>query len=216
MQIWLFFVPGAGGDGVANLLEHASNVTTIDGEYRWRIHRIVNEQVKFYAPTIDKLGCFRNRNRFNKTNNSLNAEYQTIVSNNLTTVVTSHDISLSWLAASDCLDILTADQVKVLIHTQNYKQSAINAALKNLLPSIADSCYNIDFDRFDFVLDIDQIQNNWNYVNNFCQQVELQLDPAHYQMYQSLINSDLQHVNLDQIEHYHANIDNNQVTYTKK
>jgi hypothetical protein len=216
MQIWLFFVPGAGGDGVANLLEHAKNVTPIDGETHWRIHRIVNGQVKFYAPTIDELGCFRNRLRFNKTTNSLGPRYQTIVSNKLTTVVTSHDTALSWLTTSDCLEILTANQIKVLIHTKDYKQSAINAALKNLLPIIADSRYNIDFTRFDFVLDIDQIQNNWNYVNDFCQQVGLQLDIDDYQIYQGLINSDLQHVNLDQVEQYVASIDNNQVMYTKK
>ena len=43
MQVWLFFEPGTGGDGLANLLERSSGSVPIDGETGfWRVHRIVD------------------------------------------------------------------------------------------------------------------------------------------------------------------------------
>ena len=40
MQIWIYFEPGAGGDGIANLLEHSNNVSTVvsnSGEVTYKV-----------------------------------------------------------------------------------------------------------------------------------------------------------------------------------
>ena len=52
MIVWIFFSPGAGGDGLANLLEQSPSVIALDGIKPWRIHRYVDGKAKFWAPTL--------------------------------------------------------------------------------------------------------------------------------------------------------------------
>jgi hypothetical protein len=107
MQIWIFFHAGSGGDGLANLLEQACNVVSIDGVKNWRIHRIVDGKVKFYAPYPDQRGCFRLKHleRFDHRNNCLVQGYLDAVQQKQHCIVTSHDVTLDYLHSSDCQDI---------------------------------------------------------------------------------------------------------------
>ena len=54
MQYWIFFQAGVGGDGFANLLEHANNVIPVDNKRYWRIQtdNIIDGKryVKFLSP----------------------------------------------------------------------------------------------------------------------------------------------------------------------
>jgi hypothetical protein len=217
MQLWLFFIPGAGGDGLANLLERATNVTPVDREKSWwRVHRIVNGATKFYAPTIDKLGCFRNRQPFKQHTNFLLDNYKDLVKNGTNTVVTSHDVTLSWLYNSDCLNVLTQGQIKVLLNTDDYRSAAEMCATKNLLPNVRDYHPDVDFSKFDYVLDMKTILNNWNYVRDFCQDLGLDISIDEYVTYKKIINGDTsQMCNNFNIEQYQATILHNEVTYTK-
>jgi hypothetical protein len=219
MQIWLFFQPGIGGDGIANLLERSSNVTPIDGvtDY-WRIHRIVDKDIKFYAPTIDEIGCFRHNQSFKNTNNKLKKEYVDIINQNSNCVVTSHDTTLKWLSTSECLDILLKNQIKVLLtSTRDPLLNVIKATTKNLLPTLPlenISAPMVYSEKFDYVLDVDLFKTNWDYVKHFCKQVNLNLCKNEYLQYCNLLscnNTDLK----DQfgIEHWVSTIDGNYITY---
>ena len=218
MQVWLFFIAGTGGDGFANLLERSANVTPIDGNKDWwRIHRIVNNSTKFYAPSIDQNGCFRISCPFESTTNRLLDQYVNLVDNNINTIVTSHDITLRDLNASDSLDVLTKNQVKILIDINNYSRAFYNNSLKNLMPILTDApVHNINHSNFDFVLDIDRIQSDWAYVDNFCRQLNLQLDITDYYTYQEISKGNTAYMtNNYNIDRFQAVVCNNLVSYQK-
>ena len=196
MQIWVYFQAGVGGDGFANLLEHAQNVRPfdLDDKQFWRVHRIVNNQIKFYAPTIDQHGCFRNHQPFCLDTNQLSDTYTSTIEQQLTTVVMSHDVNLTNIYNSDCQEILTKNQIKVLVTTNNLYEAAYNVCIKNLLPELIPNEAFVTVDdvaKFDYVLNIQQIQQSWDYVNNFCTEIGLALDKSQYLMYKQILKADM-------------------------
>jgi hypothetical protein len=217
MQIWLFFQAGAGGDGFANLLERSSNVTPIDGvtDY-WRIHRIVDNDIKFYAPTIDEFECFRRNQSFKKNINRLKKEYVDIVNHNRNCIVTSHDISLGLLFSSDCLDILSKDQIKVLLTTECSKTDVTKYTTKNLLPTFPQLMPTtlIYPEKFDYVLDINLVKTSWDYVKQFCNNVNLDLDKNEYSQYCDLLSGNKTYMSGNfGIEEWKSNINGTYITY---
>jgi len=192
MQIWLFFQPGVGGDGVANLLERSKNITPIDGitDY-WRIHRIVDGEIKFYAPSIDNIGCFRNNQSFKEKNNKLKEEYVSIINQNGNCIVTSHDVSLRALKSSDRQDIFLKDQIKILLTSAcDPWSNIVKATIKNLLPTLPQEHVMSPMlypEKFDYVLDVDLVKTSWDYINNFCKQVNLALHEDEYLHYRNLL-----------------------------
>ena len=201
MQIWIYFLPGAGGDGLANLLEHADNAEAVDSDINlkhWRVHRFVDDQPKFYANPIDNIRCFRNNQPFLSAENQLKSNYVRLIENGIPTICTSHDVTKKCLHASDQRDILEHDQVSVYLYHSNYHQCTYQAALKNLAPrlppEVVDNYYpvrkNIDVKQFDFVLNIEQIQSDWSVLDQFCNSVGLNLNPERFQQYSKLQTGD--------------------------
>lgn len=194
MQIWIYFLPGAGGDGLANLLEQAQNVETVDSDSdpkRWRVHRYVDNQPKFYASYPDSSRCFRNNRPFLLSDNKLRSNYVRLIENNINTVCTSHDVFKKCLHSSDSRDILERDQVSVFLYHPDYRFSVYQAALKNLEPTLPPlnndvvfpTRHKIDYTQFDFVLDITEIQSDWRVVERFCNEVGIALPLEKYQQY---------------------------------
>ncbi len=217
MQVWFFFNPGAGGDGIANLIERSNNFVPYDGETDWwRIHRLVNNTPKFYAPTPDVNGCFRSNHRFDLNTNQLNTDYQNCILQNQNCVVASHDTSLTALDASDCRDIFCRDQVKVLLLAEPNK-SAIDFATKNLvtrLPNAAKETH-LDKSKFDFVIDVNRFQTDWQYVYNFCQDVGAELDAEQYHQYQDILQGSKTYMTNNYcVEEYISQIVDRSMTYT--
>lgn len=218
-QIWLFFVPGAGGDGVANLLERCRNVKSIDNypfdgpTNGWRIQRIVDGGIKFYAPTVDTNACFRknSRNSFRVENNTLNPIYESAVINHQSIIVTSHDIDLEGLVSSDKKDLFCQGQITVLLECRDHNRCYINQKKKNLqeFPSqhlwIKDTIRidgkpvypNIDHTKFDHVIYIEDLQQDFAYLEIFLQQVGLDIDKKYYDQYIKLINGNLSSIRTD-------------------
>jgi hypothetical protein len=219
MQVWLFFQPGTGGDGIANLFERSNNVTPIDGvtDY-WRIHRVVDNDIKFYAPNVDEFGCFRDNQSFKNTNNRLRKEYVDIVNQNSNCIITSHDTTLEWLFASDCLDILLKNQIKLLLtSTRDPWLNAITATTKNLLPTLPTKGMPtsvIYSEKFDYVLDVDLFKTNWDYVKHFCKEVNLDLCKSKYLHYCNLLSCNKTYLK-DQfdIEQWESTINKTNITY---
>lgn len=212
-QVWLFFVPGAGGDGIANLFEHCHGVRKIDDlapndqNACWRIHRIVDNQIKFWAPTVDTEFCFRKnvRNPFKLGTNSLAPIYESAVNLGETVIVTSHDIDLIGLETSDRQDLFCKDQIKVLLDCRDHHRCYVNRKKKNLQEFPSSHLWDktlsevdgfpiyptIDHSKFDCVLWVEDIQQDFNFTRNFLQQIGLELDRTHYDYYQSLISGEI-------------------------
>ena len=217
MQIWFFFDPGAGGDGIANLIERSGNFTPYDGETDWwRVHRIVDNKTKFYAPTPDAQGCFRKNRRFDFQTNQLNKGYHDCILQNQNCVVASHDTSLKALDASDCREIFCRDQVKVLL-LNDTKKSSIDFAVKNLSASLPTDIkkQNLDTTKFDYVLEVDRFQTDWQYVHKFCQEVGADLNIEQYYQYQDILQGRKTYMtNNFCVEEYSSHIVGQSITYT--
>lgn len=211
-QIWLFFAPGVGGDGLANLLEHCHGTQRIDNYTLhgqpgiWRIHRIVDGEVKFWAPTVDTNGCFRSPKRpFRVDSNMLNAIYQSAVHLDKQIFVTSHDMNLGCLESSDLLDVFCKNQIKILLDCQDHHRAYINRKKKNLQEFPSSHLWDktlqkadgrniypkLVVSKFDYVIYIEQIQSNFDYFKNFLNEFNLSIDETYYQQYIGLINGDL-------------------------
>ena len=230
MQIWIYFLPGAGGDGFANLLEQAHNVETLDSDQDpklWRVHRFVDNQPKFYANPVDNYRCFRNNRSFLLSENQLRPNYVRLVENNITTVCTSHDVTKKNLHNSDRRDILEHDQISVYLYHDSYRLCVYQASLKNLearMPIGYNDHYypikqKIDFGQFDFILNIAEIQQDWTVVNKFCNSVGLNLDPERFQEYSKLQTGDdswyVSHYGKFYPKRYRSSIVGNDITYTE-
>jgi hypothetical protein len=222
MQIWIYFEPGTGGDGFANLLERSRTITPFDQHDRpWRLHRFVDNCPKFWAPTVDTNACFRSGRPFNTKDNKLNQNYVEHINRGANIICTSHDTSLALLEMSDCTDVFLKNQIKVIIQHQDpinvYKQSAI----KNLQNIPSDLSFakipklkSIDFKKFDYVVSIEKIQTDCNYVSKVCNDLNIELDQAEYQDYLSILAGSTQ---FDQpgIERYQSSVVDGRFYYNK-
>lgn len=230
MQIWIYFAPGTGGDGIANLLEHSTNINTIDHNtcihatpkiQYWRVDRFVDNRPKFWTPQFDKLCCFRQNQRFNSDTNSLSQVYIDLVESNINTIVTSHDCSLKNLHNSDCREIFTKNQIKILLQSNNRTQTIQNALEKNLI------CYNknsvseqitvpVSRDNFDYVVDADQLMSSWHAVKTLTQSIGLDLDKKFFDEFSFIRNGQQSNLYSATTPRYKTVVDHNGVVTYKK
>lgn len=217
MQIWIFFDPGTGGDGIVNLLERSTNAVPIDeGSECWRVHRLVDGQFKFYAPSVDQNHCFRTGKPFRTADNHLKCCYVDVVHQERPCIVASHDVSLDLLRRSDRLEILTANQIKVRLTNNDPVRAARAASLKNLLPFVSGPCLPMNnFEQFDYVIDVEQFQQDWHVVKKICDSVGLDLQQEQYLQYQDLLKGNFIYLSGNtNIEMYQSRIDGTKVSYT--
>ena len=212
MQVWIYFLPGVGGDGIANLLEKSQTVVTVDSNPPdWRLHRYVDGELKFWAPAIDRLHCFRRDRAFTLSNNALSQRYVELVKSKQNIVVTSHDIFLKNLNQSDEKHILELDQIKVLITTQNPKQAMITNLKKTLDLSTQEKLNqaydqylnwykNINHANFDIVISSEDIQKNSDAIFNLCDKLSWKLNQHHYASYIDLITGKTKNLEIDQYQ----------------
>jgi hypothetical protein len=216
VQIWVFFDPGTGGDGIVNLLERSTNTVPIDeGSDCWRVHRLVDGQIKFYAPSVDQNHCFRTGKPFRIADNYLRSCYVDAVHQERPCVVASHDVSLDLLRRSDSLEILTKKQIKVRLTNNDPVGAAQTASLKNLLPFVSKPFLPVNnFEQFDYVIDVERFQQDWNMVKKICDSVGLDLDRDQYLQYQDLLRGNFTYMsgNSD-IEMYKSKIDGTRISY---
>jgi hypothetical protein len=188
MQYWIFFEDGAGGDSFANLLEHSNNIETLDQERSWRIHRYVDYRAKFWMPCPDQNHCFTNLDPMSKqrgyafleASNVLLPRYLELVTDNKNIVVTSRDIQLNFLLGSDQLDILTHNQIKILLKIRdnsNTSYYALNKNLQNFRVRQVKNNVNIETDesKFDFVIYFEDLLD-WTLASDLFKQMGLVID----------------------------------------
>lgn len=82
----------------------------------------------------------------------------------------------------------------------NYVQANHIANIKNLIQKsdgIDPVQFPIDYDQFDYVLSIHDIQKDWSVVDQFCKDVGLKLDYSKYQIYQQILAGSEEHVSTE-------------------
>lgn len=209
-QIWIFFAPGVGGDGFANLLELCDSMHSWQHDLRqpvWRVHRVVDGIVKFWAPSPDRDHCFRRGMRFDQSHNQLKQDYQQAVLDGRNLVVTSHDIMLYNLDTSDSQDIFCRDQIKVLLDTKDYVNANRQCFVKNLMnvdaTQIEDSLASerplyarysqTDRSRFDHVIWAEDIGTTKG-LSQILKRLNLTIDQSIIEQYHALRAGRWQHI----------------------
>lgn len=203
MQFWVFFDAGHGGDGLVNLLEHSKNIITLDhGEcvsatpeqQFWRVDRVVNDLPKFWAPTPDVNGCFRNRTAFDCKSNKLHSTYVDIVNNNYNTIVTSHDTTLENLTNSDFYDTFVKNQIKIYVYNSNNSNRQENSFIKNLVEynihNVLVDKYqynNVNNENFDFIIDLGELLASWTAMKTFTKELGLTLDEQYFDQFNQIL-----------------------------
>lgn len=200
-QIWIFFAPGAGGDGLANVIELCAGMHAWNRDPDqpvWRVDRVVDDQVKFWAPPVDSNWCFRTGKWFDQSQNQLNTEYERLVVENKDLVATSHDILLYNLDRSDRQDVFCHHQVSVLLDSRDYSTCRKNLVTKNLMPmdinNLSDnashhplyeryqSCDRSRFDRVVWIEDLDDAE----FLQKWLQDLDLLIDSQMIDQYHQL------------------------------
>jgi len=214
MIVWIFFSPGVGGDGFANLLEHSTNAVTIDKNKQWRIHRYVDFKVKFWAPTL------QNTN-FRLNTIDLLDDYQIAIANSNTEylIITSHDVELKKTFLQN--KIPKKKHINILLTSDNYYNQQLNFYIKNLV-EFDQSILNNEptkslpaLTNMDFIVDIDKIINCWEYTKQLTTQIGLELDQKQFNHYQKIINGEILY-NTPGIDYFVSSVDSDGITrYTK-
>lgn len=192
MQIWIFFA-GSSGDGFANLLEHATNARTIDNQKLWRINKYVDYQARFWSPAPDRDQCFRYSQRFNCATNQLLPKYlEALQDDQHHTIVTSNDLNQTHLRDSDNLEILTQNQIKVLLSLRQ-PHVARQTVLKNLADTgIKQAERKLDpEDIFDHIVYIEDLQQSWDLTKKFTTELGLTLEQDMFNHYTEIISGKL-------------------------
>lgn len=205
MQFWIFFGAGVGGDGFANLLEHANNVTPADGETSWRVHhgtgwRIHHgtAEVKFYGAkwTTDPIP-FRNP-RANSDQVVISPEYVRLINQKQNIVLCAHTESYrSQIDTSQFKELVQKDQVK--IHLYSMDTDRIRSDLIAKFPGIEIpnnwqndmiKSTNQELARTDYALhiDIEQVWQDWEYLDSCLTGIGIDLDKVYYDKYLNIIN----------------------------
>ena len=198
MQIWLYFLGGAGGDGIANLLEHADNVEPVDGNLEWRLSHYIDNLACWWAPCFDREQCFRSAVPFpfRTDSNATTDRYRHLVEQSIPTVITSHDTLLHALTASDDRDLLSHNQIKVLVKHTDPADSFRLCQLKNFetgsLTADPKWCRFVSRipNHFDHVLDTARCHQDWQYTKEFCDSIGLKLCYNTYKQWQDLLHWD--------------------------
>jgi hypothetical protein len=206
MIVWVFFPPGAGGDGFANLLEQASNVVPLDNNKHWRIHRYVNSQPKFWAPTLGNTGS-----RIN-TIDLLNEEQLKIAnSDDQYLIITSHDCLLKNTLPDE-------KNIKILLKPQDSIKSWISYSLKNLVEFNQKNISLVELEPVDvskFHVQLDSVPVYWENFKKLTDLIGLKLDQKNYDHYRDIVTGKFLYTTPG-IEYYESFIDVDNVTkYTK-
>lgn len=213
MIVWVFFQGGAGGDGFANLLEHSSNAVTIDGDKKWRIHRYVDSQVKFWAPTLKNTP-----ERINTVNQLSDSQIQIAQSKDRYLIITSHDTSLIKTFDNDIIPF--ENHIKILLEpTDRYKQ-LVSFRIKNLIefnPDHIKSTFKSDskISNMDYVADLDKILNDWVYTKSFVTNIGLKLSKKAYLEYKNIVLGHTMY-NTSGIEYYKSMLNSNNIIVYEK
>ena len=185
-------MPGVGGDGFCNLLEHANEVVPLDRLLEWRIHRYVDDQVKFWAPTVDHDGTFRCNKSIDLSCDSLTDDYKTLVAAGVPMVISSHLENMSYLNSGEGPWQLHHDRISIWLYSNKRKAQCVDRATRlNLIEYDVDDRARIKqsavippmADTYSRAICIEEMQQDKLQFFNFLDELGLTMDEQWYHEY---------------------------------
>lgn len=196
MQFWIFYLPGVGGDGFSNLLEHATNVLPSDGNTGWKIHWQRDGIVKFHGPNWAQDPIPFRSHSLNK-HVMLNEHYVSILNKNLNTVIPTHpDGYWQHIDQSPIKDVVEKNQVKIHLYSNDYQRVMSDFANKSrpgphyltLGEFTNRNSQNLSNPAYALHIDIERAWREWDYLEKCLIAIDINLDRCYYNDYLKLIN----------------------------
>ena len=206
MIVWVFFLGGAGGDGLANLLEQATNAVPLDGNKQWRIHRYVDYKVKFWAPNLQNTS-----QRINTVDQLNDQQLKIALSDDQYLIITSHDVELKNTFSENTVP--TDRHIKILLKIKDRREEIAAFNFKNLIefdPSIDDR-RSLPINPLDFTLQLDQVTDNWEDFKKITDIIGLDLPQAAFDHYKKIVSGQLRYTTPG-IGYYESFIDADNIT----
>lgn len=207
MIVWIFFEPGTGGDGFANLLEQSLNVVPLDGNKQWRIHRYVDSKVKFWAPNLQN-----NSFRVNTVEKLTKKQIDIANSNDQFLIITSHDLTLKNVFQKSVLP--DNKHIKILLTSNNIKEQRVTSQIKNLIEfnsAIINGVSINNVNLLNFDLHLDTIPDDWNNFKNLVDNIGLNLPKEEFDHYKKIVSGEVLYTTPG-IEYYKSVIDVDNIT----
>ena len=187
---------GVGGDGFANLLEHADGITPVDHKRQWRQHYVTQGKTKFWHAKWCVGGhAFRGQP---VPNAELAPDYVNLVEHNQSTVISAHYdywVQLPYFAQNF---IVTHNQMVIHLYSKNFARVAQDCLIKNnheldtVISSQRHAATEITANlhrlgnRYDLHIDIEQVWQDWGYLDKCLVQAGINLDRKWYDEYINL------------------------------
>jgi hypothetical protein len=204
MQYWILYSAGVGGDGFANLLEHANNVFPADGDRIWRFHHYPAD---FYEPgkPLRFYGCHwclgeqPFRTPFIIDAPVLNPIYEQLIKDQKNTVITAHtDCYLDQIDFFKFKDLVQTNQIKINLYSENYdrvykdfvakrepgtpREQFITRLKQHNLTTLTNPLIDVH-------IDIERAWRDWEYLNQHLNKLGIDLDKAYYDEYLTFIKN---------------------------
>jgi hypothetical protein len=195
MQYWIIYQPGVGGDGFANLIEHASNVCPADGVLEWREHYRVDGRIKFYSCAwAQEPKPFR---RPGICNTVLDSHYIDCVQSQQNTVIPVHYFYWNDWQQFEHQQIITKNQYLIHLYSSDPDRAFQDAFVKNQLAVNPERyqgyCYNMrkELERPEYQchIDIEQVWHSWSYLEEKLNTAGIKIQRQAYDQYMELINA---------------------------
>lgn len=200
MQYWIFFIGGVGGDGFSNLLEHADNITPVDGVRMWRIRsKPSDSKVAFKDPSYVTDNRFlRNHSDpdFDLSNIHLRPLYTRLVNSGIKTVIPAHPYRYNFDEKFKYWDFLEKSQHKILLYSDNINRIAEDFYDKNphftigtkedkktVLLNGTSPYYTAQDLNYNTFIDIERVWKDWDYLNNILISIGINLNRKYYEEY---------------------------------
>jgi hypothetical protein len=196
MIYWVIFDGGIGGDGFANMLEHANNIQPADGVLKWRDEVTPSGKIRFWYPIwVEPNQWFRyHPPEFQYGIEELTKTFKTLIDDNVNTVIPVHKSFFEESLRFKYQDIINHPSKKICLYSLNHdrvyqdfidKQPPNEIDINNYKPNKTFILLPPDIIRKHKIslIDIDRVWYDWDYLNEKLVKLGIDLPKEVYEKY---------------------------------
>jgi hypothetical protein len=203
MIYWLIFDGGVGGDGFANMLEHANNIEPVDGILKWRHERTPSGKIRFWYPKwVNPTQWFRwHKPDFEYGIEELTTVFSSLLDTNANVVIPVHKCFYVESTRFKFQHVLKTENKKICLYSDNIPRLIDDFIDKQppdeMTPELAEFHRNSttkfssrilhhapwqEIKNITFI-DIDRTWTDWEYLNNHLMHLGIDLPRERYEEY---------------------------------
>jgi hypothetical protein len=226
MQFYIIYQHGVGGDGFANLLEHANNMHRADGlrdPNRWRIMKKIGNKTRFYGALWTTIPPHPFRGHPMDKDSRLAESYLELIEKKKNTVISTHYHYFDSIKYFPFRELIERDQVKIHLYSTDFERVILDDRIKNgrgldkeqivkaknaideiHTKHVNETILVQEIERnltkfasyYDMHIDIEQVWNSWEYLDEKLKILGIDLDKSYYDEYMRIVRQEIKLVSL--------------------